>query len=54
MLLKKRNTKIVTIIICAIFLALCIFTVNNYRGIINIANEKIALMQGCVPVLAFH
>lgn len=54
MLLKKRNTKIVTIIICAIFLALCIFTVNNYRGIINIANEKIALMQGCMPVLAFH
>lgn len=51
MLLKKRSTKIAVVIIC---IALCIFAVNNYRGIINIANEKIALMQGCVPVLAFH
>lgn len=51
MLLKKRSTKIAVVIIC---IALCIFAINNYRGIINIANEKIALMQGCVPVLAFH
>ena len=54
MLSKRRNTKIAAVIICAIFLALCISAISNYRGIINIANEKIALMQGCVPVLAFH
>lgn len=32
----------------------CLFSIAHYRGIINIANEKVALMQECVPVLAFH
>lgn len=48
---KKRYLKVIAIISTIL---LCILVVDNYRGIINITSEKVALMHECVPVLGYH
>ena len=52
--MHKTVKKSLAILLAIILLIFTLFIAFNWRGAINIAKEKISLMQECVPVLAFH